>query len=175
MSSSELCIGVTNCRAHKLTSLISKNPFAAHLYTKNPDKQSNLRLTMSFWDDDADDDFDFGRLSLRSGVAKADENDHTMTNPPTTCVCNKSSSRPHVCKVYGKYRCDCGKWWTSGNSWYDFKKRTPLTQDCRGCNTPVQPHAFHKLRIGTDSNAGRGDHDVARCARCRQLGHRCNR
>ena len=93
---------------------------------------------------------------------------------PGRCVCNKNSAQAHTCKIFGHYKCGCGKWWRSGNSWYEFSKRKLYTQECKRCNQPVAPHQFNALAIRAEQDDKRGPHDVARCERCRQLGVDCS-
>lgn len=95
---------------------------------------------------------------------------------PARCVCNKDTSTPHTCKIYGHYRCACGKWWRSGNSWYEWHNQRLLTQECQRCGTAVKPQQFHKLKISaTADDAERGPHDVSRCERCKSLGTDCSK
>eukprot|EP00051_Salpingoeca_urceolata_P011298 m.139810 g.139810 ORF g.139810 m.139810 type:complete len:139 (+) comp17069_c1_seq2:854-1270(+) len=120
-------------------------------------------------------------LSYRSNPWESDDDDDvpsepifTKSDPPPRCVCNKNDSRSHVCKVYGNYRCTCGKTWTSGNSWYDWAKKDLKTQECRGCKTSVQPYDFRRLKLG-NTNEGRGAHRVDLCGRCKELGTDCSK
>ena len=72
-------------------------------------------------------------------------------------------------RVFGYFRCPCGKRWTSAATWCD------KWQQCKGCEKKVYPHQQHVLEISErdEDTEARAPHDMSRCQRCRELGRLC--
>ena len=72
-------------------------------------------------------------------------------------------------RVFGYFRCACGKRWKSAGTWKD------TWQKCKACETQVYPHEQHILeRTGAEEDEGeRRPHDMSRCQRCCEKGSLC--
>ena len=72
-------------------------------------------------------------------------------------------------RVYGKFRCCCGKRWESAGTWKD------TWQKCNACESKVYPHEQHLLERSeeADRREGRSPHDMSRCQRCLDIGRLC--
>merc|ERR1712146_241859 len=106
----------------------------------------------------------------RSGYREYKQEDR-----PNKCVCNKQTTNAHDCKVFGTFRCSkCHNSWSSGNSWYDWRRQRLLTQECKSCNTPNMPVTYHRLRISQSEREG-PPHRRDLCAKCKQLGRDCSK
>jgi hypothetical protein len=72
-------------------------------------------------------------------------------------------------RVYGKFRCCCGKRWESAGTWKD------KWQKCNACESKVYPHEQHLLERSeeADRREGTSPHDMSRCQRCLDIGSLC--
>jgi len=73
-------------------------------------------------------------------------------------------------RVFGEFRCPCGKQWRSAATWKD------KWQQCQGCEARVYPHVQHALKVadrGDDDEQWRRPHDMSRCQKCRERGSLC--
>lgn len=74
-------------------------------------------------------------------------------------------------RVWGEFRCPCGKTWASAASYCD------IWQQCKACNKRVYPYTQRPLDVREederDADEERRPHDMERCERCRRLGRCC--
>ena len=72
-------------------------------------------------------------------------------------------------RVFGHFRCNCGKKWKSAATWKD------KWQQCQACETRVYPHEQHVLERAVEGTeeSERKPHDMARCQKCREKGSLC--
>jgi len=73
-------------------------------------------------------------------------------------------------RVFGKFRCSCGRVWHSAATWKD------KWQKCQKCDKRIFPHIQHVLEKSVDvrdAEDTRAPHDVARCQKCREIGKIC--
>ena len=69
-------------------------------------------------------------------------------------------------RVFGIFRCSCGRKWQSANSWADCGK------DCERCNTMVYPHKQQPLEKPAEGTSDLEKHHPEElCELCRQLGY----
>lgn len=73
-------------------------------------------------------------------------------------------------RVFGEYRCTCGRTWSSAGSYCD------RWQQCQACQTRIYP--FRQRALEQQSEAefvddDREPHDTSRCEQCRRLGRNC--
>ena len=76
-------------------------------------------------------------------------------------------------RVFGEFRCSCGKRWKSAGTWKD------KWQQCQACEAKVYPHEQHTLERSSsaykedDGEQERRPHDMSRCQKCREKGSLC--
>lgn len=97
------------------------------------------------------------------------------------CCCGRPWERvggKHVCRLFGKFECVCGKSWTSAYCWYNPQTDEYEKQACRACERESLPiRAVERERRSVNDRIGAniaGPHDSARCAMCQKLGYNCS-
>ena len=112
----------------------------------------------------------FGSLDLEG----EEEEVYLSSDRPDHCVCKgRRHSDSDPCKVFGDFQCVCGKTWRSGNCWFKHTTGELYTQNCKRCRTKNEPKTFRACRSSGPENS-KGPHQVALCARCKELGRDCS-
>ena len=71
-------------------------------------------------------------------------------------------------RMFGHFRCVCGKYWKSGHSFEGVK------QDCGRCARAVLPYQLDPLQF-TGFGIGKGPHLTDLCGMCKKLGRDCSK
>ncbi|KAF5826726.1 hypothetical protein DUNSADRAFT_2260 [Dunaliella salina] len=70
-------------------------------------------------------------------------------------------------RMFGHFRCTCGRRWFSGNSWADYG------QDCEACGKNIYPHTQTPLLKSKNPSDPEKPHPQELCGKCRALGRHC--
>ena len=141
---------------------ISDKMLSSDCGSSKRNKISTLLYRKNSWIDSLD-----GLSLFASKTFKSRKQNHV----PTDCDCGRPEIRHrgvHTCRYFGTFACHvCGNNWTSAYCWKGEK------QACRCCEAKSLPIETRPLERGLGVVGG-GEHDSARCGRCRSLGYNCN-